>query len=102
MELVETRSMMLGASNADEYIAFFKRLSLVDQGLLERRCAPLLLVNGKEDKQCPVADIHLLTEHGSPKTVRMFAGGHMGLTPKTLPTIVDWLVRQVSGQGVCS
>lgn len=102
MELVETRSMMLGASNDDEYIAFFKRLSLLDQGLLDRRSAPLLLVNGKEDKQCPVADIHLLTEHGSPKVVRMFPGGHMGLTPQTLPTIVDWLVRQVSGQGVCS
>jgi esterase FrsA len=102
MELVETRSMMLGASNDEEYIAFFKRLSLVDQGLLECRSAPLLLVNGKEDKQCPVADIHLLTENGSPKTVRMFPGGHMGLTPQTLPTIVDWLVRQVSGQGVCS
>ena len=102
MELVETRSMMLGATNDDEYIAFFKRLSLLDQGLLDQRSAPLLLVNGKEDKQCPVADIHLLTEHGSPKTVRMFPGGHMGLTPKTLPTIVDWLVLQVSGQGVRS
>lgn len=100
MELVETRSMMLGAHNDDEYIAFFKRLSLLDQGLLEQRCAPLLLVNGKEDKQCPVGDIHLLTEHGSPKTVRMFPGGHMGLTPQTLPTIVDWLVLQVKGQGV--
>lgn len=102
MELVETRSMMLGAANDDEYIAFFKRLSLLDQGLLEKRSAPLLLVNGKEDKQCPVADIHLLLDHGSPKTVRMFPGGHMGLTPHTLPTIVDWLVRQVSGQGVRS
>ena len=34
MELVETRSLMLGAVNDEEYIAFFKRLSLVDQGLL--------------------------------------------------------------------
>lgn len=102
MELVETRSMMLGAANDDEYIAFFKHLSLLDQGLLDRPCAPLLLVNGKEDKQCPVADIHLLTENGSPKTVRMFPGGHMGLTPRTLPTIVEWLCLQVSGQGVRS
>lgn len=100
MELVETRSLMLGAKNDDEYIAYFKRLSLLDQGLLEQRSAPLLLVNGKEDKQCPVADIHLLLDHGSPKTVRLFPGGHMGLGPKTLPTIVEWLARQVSGQGV--
>lgn len=97
MELVETRSLMLGAGNDDEYIAFFKRLSLLDQGLLDQPSAPLLLVNGKEDRQCPVADIHLLTEHGSPKTVRFFPGGHMGLTPQTLPTIVDWLAAQVQG-----
>ncbi len=102
MELVETRSMMLGATNDEEYIAGFKRLSLVDQGLLDRPCAPLLLVNGKEDRQCPVEDIFLLMESGMPKTVRLFPGGHMGLTPQTLPTIVDWLTRQVQGRGVGS
>lgn len=100
MELVETRQRMLGATNDDEYVAFFQRLSLLDQGLLDRPSAPLLLVNGKEDRQCPVADIHLLTEHGTPKSVRMFPGGHMGLTPQTLPTIVEWLARQVAGGGV--
>jgi esterase FrsA len=100
MELVETRQRMLGARDDDEYVACFQRLSLLDQGLLDRSCAPLLLVNGKDDRQCPVADIHLLTERGSPKTVRLFPGGHMGLTPQTLPTIVDWLARQVHGQGV--
>ncbi|WP_431286455.1 alpha/beta hydrolase family protein [Roseateles chitinivorans] len=91
MELVETRCRMLGARDDAEYLAFFKRLSLVDQGLLDQPSAPLLLVNGKEDRQCPIADIHLLTEHGSPKAVRFFPGGHMGNTPQTLPTIVTWL-----------
>lgn len=95
MELVETRCRMLGAENDDEYLAFFKRLSLLDQGLLDNPSAPMLLVNGKEDRQCPVADIDLLVQHGTPKTVRLFPGGHMGLTPQTLPTIVDWLVKQV-------
>ena len=33
------------------------------------------------------------------KGVRMFPGGHMGLTPMTLPTIVDWLVRQLRQRG---
>jgi pimeloyl-ACP methyl ester carboxylesterase len=100
MELVETRRRMLGAADDAEYVAFFQRLSLLDQGLLDQPCAPLLLVNGKEDRQCPVDDIHLLLDHGSPKAVRMFPGGHMGLTPQTLPTIVEWLARQVSGEGV--
>lgn len=100
MELVETRRRMLGAVDDAQYLAFFQRLSLLDQGLLEQPCAPLLLVNGKDDRQCPVADIHLLLERGSPKSVRLFPGGHMGLTPQTLPTIVEWLARQVTGRGV--
>ncbi|HSV84470.1 MAG TPA: alpha/beta fold hydrolase [Ramlibacter sp.] len=102
MELVETRRRMLGAADDKEYVAFFQRLSLLDQGLLDRPCAPLLLVNGKEDRQCPVADIHLLLEHGSAKSVRLFPGGHMGLTPRTLPTIVEWLAAQVKDRGARS
>lgn len=95
MELVETRMLMLGAQNEDEYVHFFERLSLLDLGLLDGPCAPLLLVNGREDKQCPVADIDLLVEHGMPKSVRMFPGGHMGITPRTLPIIVEWLCARV-------
>jgi esterase FrsA len=98
MELVETRSRMLGATNDAEYIEFFERLSLLKQGILDRPCAPLLLVNGKEDKQCPIADVHLLIEHGSPKSVRLFPGGHMGITPQTLPTIVTWLADRVAAR----
>jgi pimeloyl-ACP methyl ester carboxylesterase len=99
MELVETRSRMLGAANDAEYVEGFRRLSLADQGLLDQPSAPLLLVNGKDDRQCPVADIHLLIEHGSPKSVRLFPGGHMGHTPQTLPTIVAWVERALA-QGV--
>lgn len=91
MELVETRQQMLGATSWEEYLEGFRRLSLLDAGLLDTPCAPLLLVNGREDKQCPVADIDLLLGLGSPKAVRLFPGGHMGLSPQTLPTIVDWM-----------
>jgi hypothetical protein len=99
MELVETRMRMLGASNDAEYIGFFKRLSLLDQKVLNQPCAPLLLVNGNQDRQCPIADIHLLIEHGSPKSVRLFEGGHMGLTPQTLPTIVNWVCDRIKPSG---
>ncbi|MDQ0137824.1 pimeloyl-ACP methyl ester carboxylesterase [Neorhizobium galegae] len=91
MELVETRSRMLGAKNDAEYVEGFRVLSLLDQDFLSRPSAPLLLVNGKEDKQCPIADIHLLLDHGSPKSVRLFPGGHMGFGPHTVPTIVSWV-----------
>jgi esterase FrsA len=95
MELVETRSRMLGAKNDAEYVEGFARLSLLDQGLLDRPCAPLLLVNGKEDRQCPVDDIHLLLDRGSPKSVRFFPGGHMGFGPHTVPTIVAWVAERL-------
>ena len=98
MELVETRQRMLGVTTDQEYIDGFKRLSLVDQGLLDQPSAPMLLVNGKEDKQCPIADLHLLIERGTPKAVRLFPGGHMGNTPQTLPTIVQWLSTHVKSQ----
>ena len=96
MELVETRSRMLGARNDQEYIEGFARLSLQDQGLLDQPCAPMLLVNGKDDRQCPIADIHLLYESGLPKAVRLFPGGHMGFGPHTVPTIVGWLKTQLA------
>lgn len=96
MDLVETRSRMLGATNDAGYIERFARLSLLDQGLLDRPCAPLLLVNGKEDKQCPIDDIFLLLDHGAPKSVRFFPGGHMGFGPQTMPTIVDWVVGRLT------
>ncbi|MAM61411.1 alpha/beta fold hydrolase [Maritimibacter sp. UBA3975] len=97
MELVETRSRMLGATNDEEYIQGFKVLSLLDQGLLDQPCAPLLLINGKNDTQCPIADIELLTEHGDPKSVRLFAGrGHMGFGPGTVDTIIDWLKARLA------
>jgi pimeloyl-ACP methyl ester carboxylesterase len=98
MELVETRSRMLGATNDAEYIHGFARLSLLDQRLLDRPCAPLLLINGKEDRQCPIDDIFLLLDHGKPKSVRLFPGGHMGFGPHTVPTIVDWVSERLGGK----
>lgn len=95
MELVETRMRMLGVDSEEGYIEAFSKLSLIDQGLLDKTSAPMLLVNGRGDSQCPVADIDLLTGHGLPKAVRMFPGGHMGITPQTLPLIADWLCAKV-------
>jgi esterase FrsA len=33
----------------------------------------------------------LLLEHGDPKAIRLFAGGHMGSIPNILKTIIAWL-----------
>ena len=65
--------------------------SLLEQGILDQPSAPLLLVNGKEDRQAPIDDLYLVLEHGSPKSARVFPGGHMGHTPETRPTMIKWL-----------
>ena len=56
----------------------------------------VLIVNGKDDLQTPIADLYILLEYGSPKSARVFPGGHMGQTPETLPTIVHWLKKELS------
>jgi hypothetical protein len=37
-----------------------------------------------------------MLEHGSPKAVRLFPGGHMGVGPHTVPAIVAWLETQLA------
>jgi hypothetical protein len=56
----------------------------------------MLLVNGKDDAMVTIEDLYLLLEHGSPKTARVFPGGHLGHGPYTVPTIADWIAGQLS------
>ena len=67
---------------------------LLDQGLLDEPCAPLLLVNGRDDVQNSIDDIYLSLDHGDPKAARVFDGGHMGEGP-VVPTIVGWVTRNL-------
>ena len=77
-ELAETLACAFGRASAEEWVEYSPRLSLLNQGILDRHCAPLLCVNGINDTVFPIADMYLLLEHGDPKTARFFAGGHMG------------------------
>ena len=77
-ELAETLACAFGRSSAEEWIEYSPRLSLLDQGILNHPCAPLLCINGVNDSVFPIADMYLLLEHGDPKTARFFPGGHMG------------------------
>ena len=54
----------------------------------------MLLVNAIDDAQTPIRDLYLLLEHGAPKEARGFPGGHTGQTPRTYPTIIDWIGRR--------
>jgi len=94
-DLIVTRSHSFGISSFEEWLEYAPKLSLLSQGILDRPCIPLLIVNGKNDAHVPVEDHYLLLEHGSPKTIRLFPGGHMGMTPQTLPTVADWMSSQL-------
>jgi esterase FrsA len=97
-DLIEARANLFGKKTLEELKAVMPALSLKTQGWLDKPCAPLLLVNGKEDKQVPLEDLYLLLEHGSPKTIRLFPGGHMGNIPLVFETVIPWLHAKLDRQ----
>lgn len=94
MDLGASRARIFGGHTLDDYISRCPELSLLDQGVLDLPCSPLLLVNGKDDQQSDATDISLALEHGEPKTARMFPGGHMGTGPVE-HLVFDWLASQL-------
>ncbi|MBI2358648.1 MAG: alpha/beta hydrolase [Deltaproteobacteria bacterium] len=96
-ELAESLAMAFGLSTYEEWVEQSPKLSLLDQGILDEPCAPLLLVNGVKDSVFPITDMYLLLEHGSPKSARFFPVGHMGRTPETEPMIARWVQRELTG-----
>jgi esterase FrsA len=95
-ELAETLACAFGRATAAEWIDYAPRLSLLDQGVLDRPSAPLLCINGVDDSVFPIDDMYLLLQHGSAKAARFFPGGHMGRGPAIFPTIVTWLAQELS------
>ena len=89
------RCRLFGVDNLDQLAKVWSTLSLKTQGWLDKASCPMLIVNGKDDLQTPIADLYILLEYGSPKSARVFPGGHMGQTPETLPTILRWLKDQL-------
>jgi pimeloyl-ACP methyl ester carboxylesterase len=94
MDLMNARARIFGGDTFEDYVARCPELSLLDQGVLDQPCAPLLLTNGRNDLQNSPDDIYLSLNHGNPKSVRVFDGGHMGEGP-VVPTIVEWVSRQL-------
>jgi pimeloyl-ACP methyl ester carboxylesterase len=90
------RCMAFGVGTLDELAKIFPAMSLLSQGWLDKPSCAMLIVNGKDDLQTPIADLYILLEHGTPKSARVFPGGHMGQTPETVPTIINWLKRELS------
>ena len=78
----------------EEWIEYAPKLSLLEQGILDKPCAPLLCVNGVNDTVFPIADMHLLLESGNPKAARFYPGGHMG-GGNSQAVIIQWLKEKL-------
>ena len=74
----------MGVKTIEEFLAAVAPLSLKTMGLLDKKSAPLLGVNGKLDDQAPIADVYLLLEHGNPKSARVY------------PRATTWAARRAS------
>jgi hypothetical protein len=97
----ETRGNSFGRPKFEEWREYAPKLSLLTQGVLDKPCAPLLCINGVKDPITPIADYHIVLEHGSPKEARFFANGvHMG-TPadgspdQATPMAIAWLSQKL-------
>jgi pimeloyl-ACP methyl ester carboxylesterase len=93
-ELAETLACAFGGTSADDWIGYAPKLSLLDQGILDQPCAPLLCVNGVQDSVFPIADMYLLLEHGAPKSARFYPDGHMG-GGNSREVIIAWLKHRL-------
>jgi esterase FrsA len=94
-ELAETLACAFDLSSGEEWVEYAPKLSLLTQAIIERRSAPLLCVNGVNDSVFPIADMHLLLEHGRPKSARFYPGGHMG-GGNAQAVIIDWLREKMT------
>jgi esterase FrsA len=93
---------MVGATTLDEMLAKVARLSLLDMGLLDRPCAPMLVVNGARDSQITIEDVFLLLQHGDAKDAWVNPkGGHMGRSPEWPPAaiadhvLMPWMAKKL-------
>ncbi len=100
-------SVVEGVNNVDDMVARFPKLSLVDQQLLGKPMAPMLIIAGALDTQVPISDAHLLLSSGDvPKEAWINPqGGHLGRQMKVWPdpvifreVIIPWLVRKLGSE----
>ena len=95
-------SILVGVHSLDEMADYLPKLSLVNQHLLGKPMAPMLILAGALDTQVPIDDIYLLLNEGDvPKEAWINPkGGHLGRQVGVWPdpaifkqVIIPWLVK---------
>ena len=81
-DLFPARAAVFGVNALDDFLAYGTRMSLQDEGLIDKPAAPMLLVNGEKDSQVPIWDLDLMLHNGSVKEAWVNPnGGHDGVSP---------------------
>ncbi len=95
-------SIFEGVNTVEQMEEVFPKMSLVQQGLLGKPMATMLIIGGVLDTQVPISDLYLLLSKGDvPKSAWINPqGGHLGRQVKVWPDplifkqiIIPWLVR---------
>lgn len=104
-DYLAAKCAMHGAGGLEDLLARARPFSLLEQGLLDRPSAPMLLVNGARDSQVPIADLYLLLEHGDAKDAWINPqGGHMGRSPQWPASaiaervLMPWILRTMNDE----
>jgi hypothetical protein len=101
-------SVMDGVKTLDDLSETLPKMSLVQQGLLGKPMAPMLVIGGVRDTQVPISDIYLLLSKGDvPKAAWINPqGGHLGRQVGVWPdpvifrqVIIPWLVHTLGAEG---
>jgi esterase FrsA len=102
-DLFPARASIYGVSTLEQFLAYGPRMSLKEQGLIDRPGTPMLLVNGDRDSQVPITDLDMLLHAGSPKEAWVNpGGGHMGRSAEWpdgrifREVVVPWVARQIA------
>lgn len=97
-------NILEGVHSLDEMAEYLPKMSLVQQGLLGKPMAPMLVIAGVLDTQVPIADEYLLLTKGDvPKDAWVNPhGGHLGRQVGVWPdplifkqVIIPWLVKKL-------
>jgi esterase FrsA len=97
-------SICEGVTTLDQLATFLPKISLVNQGLLGKPTARMLVIGGALDTQVPISDLYLLLSKGDvPKDAWINPqGGHLGRQVKVWPdprifkeVIIPWLLHDL-------
>lgn len=106
LDLFGARANVFGVKTLDEFLEYGPRMSLLNEDMIDRPCAPMLVMNGAKDSQVPIADQLLLLQRGdakeawiNPKGVHMGFGAGWGPERTIREIITPWLLKRLSLSG---